>query len=120
MRMNTRSGFAVGALTLMSLLGACASRDEELRGRVDAILAADDSVGAIRFRLDNDRGTVTLAGTVTDQAYRRRAVALVRTTTGVTDVIDRIVVVPPTVSVDSTLGPGLGRRATTRMRPGHM
>lgn len=118
--MRARVGCSVGALMLMVLLAGCASRDEALLKRVDAALAADDSVGSIRFRLDIDGGTVTLSGTVADQAYRTRAVAVVRTTTGVTDVIDRIVVVPPAVPVDSALGSRLGPRRNSAMRPGHM
>ena len=120
MRTRARITGSIATLVLVSLLGGCASRDEELLERVDAALAADDSVGAIRFRLDTDRGTVTLAGTVTDQAYRRRAVAVVRTTTGVADVIDRIVVVLPTIPVDSALGPNRAPPSTRGMRRGHM
>ncbi len=120
MRTRARVGGAVGALVLVLLLAGCASRDEALLAQVDAALAADDSVGSIRFRLDIDKGTVTLSGTVADQAYRTRAVAVVRTTTGVTDVIDRIVVVPPTVPTDSVLGPRPRPRRTSALRPGHM
>lgn len=120
MRVRARVGCSVGALMLLVLLAGCASRDEALLARVDAALAADDSVGSIRFRLDSDRGTVTLSGTVADQAYRTRAVAVVRKTTGVADVIDRIVVVPPKVSVDSVSGPSARPRRSSAMRPGHM
>lgn len=107
------------ALTALAVIG-CGSRDEALRVRVDAALAADDSVGSIRFRLDTDGETVTLSGTVSHPAYRRRAVAIAKSTTGVSDVIDRIVVVAPVAPVDSTTAPAGAQPSARRSRMGHM
>ncbi|WKW11920.1 BON domain-containing protein [Pseudogemmatithrix spongiicola] len=107
------------SLSALALLLGCESGEEKLRERVDAALAADDSVGNYRFGLDADGGRMTVSGTVPDVAYRRRAVAIVTATSGVTDVIDRIVVAP-VVPVDSTSAPAGARAPAPGGRMGHM
>ena len=120
--MCTRAVTGLSALALATVLAACGPTDATIRERVDSALAADDSVGAVRFAIDSRDRSITLSGTVTAQAMRQRAVAVAKATTGVTDVIDRIVVVPPPATAtdsNAAVGPMAPGGAGGR-RPGHM
>ena len=100
---------------------ACSPTDATIRQRVDSALAADDTVGTVRFGIDNRDGILTLSGTVNTQALRARAVGVAKATAGVTDVIDRIVVVPPPSPADSTAAAQpMGMGGAGGRRPGHM
>jgi hypothetical protein len=60
--------------------------------KIKAKMALDDSVKARTIDVSTTRSTVTLSGTVGSAAEHDRAVALARETSGVTRVIDRLVV----------------------------
>ena len=62
--------------------------------KIKAKLALDDGVKSRTIDVTTNGTTVTLSGTVRTPAERSRAVALARETSGVTHVVDRIVVQP--------------------------
>jgi osmotically-inducible protein OsmY len=62
--------------------------------KIKAKMALDDSVKARAIDVSTQETVVTLSGTVQTPAERARAVALARETSGVTKVVDRIVVQP--------------------------
>lgn len=117
--MQRRHWLAYGAMAGF-LMSGCARGDAAVNARVDSALAADDSVGAIRLRVDTKDGIVTLSGTVPGQAMRLRALAVARQTNGITDVIDRIVVQPVSPSDSAGLGVAMPGGMPGRPRQGHM
>src|SRR5262249_55219836 len=63
--------------------------------RVYGRLHWDKALYSSPIQLNADGGGVTLRGTVPDTGARAKAVALARDTVGVTQVIDQLVVMPP-------------------------
>jgi len=62
--------------------------------KIKAKMALDDTVKSRSIDVTTNGSTVTLKGTVRTPAERTRAVALARETSGVTQVVDRLVVQP--------------------------
>jgi osmotically-inducible protein OsmY len=65
-----------------------------LTAKIKAKMALDDTIAARSIDVSTDGSTVTVSGKVPSAAARDRAVALARETAGVTEVIDRLEVVP--------------------------
>ena len=65
-----------------------------LTTKIKAKMALDDTVKSRSIDVTTNGSTVTLKGTVRTPAERTRAVALARETSGVTQVVDRLVVQP--------------------------
>ena len=63
-----------------------------LTSKIKAKMVLDDSVKAREIDVTTNGSVVTLTGTVRSQAERDRAMALARETTGVTKVVDRLVI----------------------------
>lgn len=61
-----------------------------LTAKIKAKMALDDSVKALNIDVDTSGSTVTLRGTVDNEAQRQRALLLARETAGVTQVVDRL------------------------------
>jgi hyperosmotically inducible protein len=68
--------------------------DAELSGKIKSKMALDDLVRARTIDVSTTAGVVTLGGTVTSIAEHDQAIRLARETTGVTRVVDRLLVVP--------------------------
>ena len=68
--------------------------DGSLSGRIKAKMALDDIVRARTIEVSTTDGVVTLEGTVKSVTERDQALRLARNTTGVTRVVDRLVVLP--------------------------
>lgn len=69
---------------------ACAQTDSGITTSVKTKMAADDTVKAYQIDVDTANGVVTLSGVVDTAAAKGQAVTLVRGTSGVRDVVDRI------------------------------
>jgi hyperosmotically inducible protein len=85
------------------MTAACAQSDAGVTTAVKSKLAADDTVKAYRIDVDTKDRVVTLKGEVDTAAAKARAVELARTTDGVRDVIDGMVVATgatPTTGID--------------------
>lgn len=65
--------------------------DGGLSAKITAKMALDDTVRARAIRVETHDGVVTLSGTVNSEIERATALELARDTTGVTNVIDRMV-----------------------------
>jgi hyperosmotically inducible periplasmic protein len=92
---------AVAAATTMT--AACAQSDVGVTTAVKSRLAADDTVKAYRIDVDTKDRVVTLRGEVDTEVAKTKAVQLARSTNGVRDVVDGLVVAPgatPTTGVD--------------------
>ncbi len=63
-----------------------------LTARIKAKMALDDTVKALNIDVDTNGSVVTLSGSVNSAAEHTKAVQLARETTGVTAVVDRLVV----------------------------
>ena len=71
-----------------------AAHDAAITSKIKAKMALDDTVKSRTIDVTTKGTTVTLSGTVRTPAERSRAVALTRETSGVTQVIDHLVVQP--------------------------
>lgn len=63
-----------------------------LTAKIKAKMALDDTVKALAIDIDTQGGVVTLSGSVHSEAERAKALQLARDTTGVTSVVDRLVI----------------------------
>jgi hyperosmotically inducible periplasmic protein len=63
-----------------------------LTGKIKAKMALDDTVKALTIDVDTKGSVVTLSGTVHSEAEHAKALQLARETSGVTSVVDRLVV----------------------------
>jgi hypothetical protein len=86
-RLDERAGRVAGNV------GAFLS-DAELSGKIKSKMGLDDVVRARTIAVSTDAGIVTLEGTVRSVAEHDQAMRLARDTTGVTRVVDRLVVMP--------------------------
>jgi hyperosmotically inducible protein len=66
--------------------------DATLSGRIKSKMALDDLVRARGIDVSTTGGVVTLTGTVHSVGERDQALRLARDTTGVTQVVDRLLV----------------------------
>ncbi len=84
-KLDERAGRAAGKVD--DYLG-----DATLSGRIKSKMALDDLVRARAIDVSTTGGVVTLTGTVGSVGERDQALRLARNTTGVTQVIDRLLV----------------------------
>lgn len=63
-----------------------------LTAKIKAKMALDDTVRALSIDIDTKGSVVTLTGTVHSEAEHTKALQLARDTTGVTTVVDRLVI----------------------------
>ena len=63
-----------------------------LTAKIKAKMALDDTVKALSIDVDTKGGVVTLTGSVHSQAEHAKALQLARDTSGVTMVVDRLVI----------------------------
>jgi osmotically-inducible protein OsmY len=82
----------IAALAIALSAVACSQTDAGITTAVKTKLAADDVVKAYQIDVDTSRKVVTLTGTVDNAAAKSRAVEIARSTDGVTNVSDNIVV----------------------------
>lgn len=68
--------------------------DAGLSGKIKSKMALDEVVRARSIEVSTTDGIVTLTGTVRSAAERDQAIRLAHDTTGVTRVVDRMVVLP--------------------------
>jgi hyperosmotically inducible protein len=68
-------------------------------------MVADDTVKARDINVDTQNGVVTLKGEVKSQSEETKAVEIARTTKGVREVVDQLVIVPDTAA---SSGSGIG------------
>ena len=82
----------IAAIAVALSTAACGQTDAGITTAVKGKLAADDQVKAYQIDVDTERKVVTLTGTVDTAMAKSRAVEIARTTDGVTNVTDNIVV----------------------------
>jgi hypothetical protein len=88
--------------------------NQEVIGRVYGRLHWDKVLFATPIELEvQGGGTVILRGAVADEAARRRAVALVRDTVGVAQVVDELAVAPAPRAIPVVPGPAAVKETTT-------
>ena len=88
-----QTGAAIGEKTAIAASRLSESLEEgSLTAKIKAKMVLDDMVKARDISVSTEGTTVTLTGTVHSQDERNRSVALARETTGVTSVIDRLIV----------------------------
>ena len=94
----------LGAIAVAaSMTAACSQSDAGITTAVKSKFAADDTVKAYRIDVDTKDKVVTLKGDVETAAARERAIEIARSTEGVRDVVDGLVLAPapaPTSGVD--------------------
>jgi osmotically-inducible protein OsmY len=66
-------------------------RDKDLATIVQGRLRFDPVVDGLNIGVQIDNGVATLSGTIPDQSHRARAVSIAEGTTGVTEVVDKMV-----------------------------
>ncbi len=84
----------VSALLVSGLAIACSSTDAGITTKVKSQFAADDTVKAYEINVTTNGGVVTLEGDVDSAAAKAQAVQIARTTEGVKDVVDQLVIDP--------------------------
>ena len=72
---------------------AASATDIAITAKVNAALAADDSLSALKIDVDTEAGKVELTGTAPDEAARERATTLAAAVEGVVTVENRLTVV---------------------------
>jgi osmotically-inducible protein OsmY len=77
-----------------SMSAACAQSDAGVTTAVKSKLVADETVKAYKIDVDTKNRVVTLKGEVDSEVARSRAVELAKSTEGVRDVVDSMVVAP--------------------------
>jgi hyperosmotically inducible protein len=71
---------------------ACAQTDAGITTNIKSKMAVDDAVKAYQLNVDTRNGVVTLTGDVDSQRAKDRAVQIARSTGGVREVVDHIMV----------------------------
>ena len=95
--MKRISAFA-SALMLAAVAVACSSTDAGITTNVKSKFAADDTVKAYEIDVTTRNGVVTLSGDVDSAAAKEQAVLIARSTEGVADVVDQLVIIPDTAA----------------------
>jgi hypothetical protein len=95
--MKRISAFA-SALMLAAVAVACSSTDAGITTNVKSKFAVDDTVKAYEIDVTTRNGVVTLSGDVDSAAAKEQAVLIARSTEGVADVVDNLVITPETAA----------------------
>jgi len=90
--MSKKSAGLLCALALSFATTAYAQTDATLTASVKTKLAADDTVKASSVHVTTNEHVVTLSGAVPSKAAKDRAIAIAKSTTGVTTVVDKLTV----------------------------
>jgi hyperosmotically inducible protein len=86
----------LGAVAIATTMTAgCSQTDMGITTSVKSKLAADDTVKANRIDVDTKDKVVTLKGEVQSEVAKNRAIEIAKTTNGVRDVVDVLIVAPP-------------------------
>jgi osmotically-inducible protein OsmY len=87
------TGAAIGETVAAGAAKAETALEEgSLTAKIKAKMALDDTVKALTIDVDTNGTVVTLSGSVHSETERAKALQLSRETSGVTSVIDRLVV----------------------------
>jgi hyperosmotically inducible periplasmic protein len=70
--------------------GTAAAADATITTKINAALAADDKLKAIKINVDTSNGRVVLTGSAPDSGSRDRATVLAKAVEGVVDVDNRL------------------------------
>lgn len=89
--MNQQRNALIGALVAV-VTAACGPTDEGIGTKVKANMTADETVKSAQVDVGVQKKIVTLSGTVDTPAIQQRAVAVARSTDGVTEVVDRMTI----------------------------
>ena len=100
-RTTSLLGIAAFALSIC----ACSKSDPGITKEVRTKLAADDTVKAYKIDVETSKTVVTLTGTIDSPSARIRAFELARATTGVTGVVDQLILTPPAVATSGVKAP---------------
>ena len=100
--MQQRLAILLSAASLV-ITAACSHSDAGITTAVKAKMATDSSVKASEINVDTHNHVVTLNGTVGSQVEKDRAVLIARDTSGVTSVVDDIVIGPVPAATSGSL-----------------
>jgi hyperosmotically inducible protein len=90
-------------LPALLLTVACSQPDPVITAKIKTSMAADGTVSATEIEVATKNKVVTLTGNLNSQAEKDRALAIARSTSGVTDVVDMLAV---RTSADTGNAPG--------------
>lgn len=82
----------LAGIIVMAAVAGCSPTDAAITAQVNNRLTADDTTKVSRIDVTTANKVVTLEGSVDSTAIKSKAVDLARTTNGVTDVVDKLVV----------------------------
>ena len=85
-------GILAGIIVMAVAIAGCSPTDAAVTAQVKNRLTTDDTTKVSRIDVTTASKVVTLAGNVDSAAIKSKAVDLARTTNGVTDVVDKLVV----------------------------
>ena len=85
-------GIVAGVIVMAVAIAGCSPTDAAVTAQVKNRLTTDDTTKVSRIDVTTASKVVTLAGNVDSAAIKSKAVDLARTTNGVTDVVDKLVV----------------------------
>jgi hyperosmotically inducible periplasmic protein len=103
--MKSRLLLSVG---LALFVTACSQTDTGITTSVKSQMVADDTVKARNINVDTLNGVVTLKGEVKSQAEETKAVQIARSTKGVSEVVDQLVIVPDSAASAGAESSGVG------------
>ena len=114
-----KSRLLLGLLAPAVFLIGCSQSDPGITTSVKTQLMADELVKARNINVDTRDKVVTLTGTVQSAAEEAKALQIARSTKGVADVVDKIVIAPepgaaPTTgtTADTSIGTAAGEAVT--------
>src|SRR5215469_2086334 len=95
--MKTRISRLLVLLMILGLGAACtkAPNDAQITSDIQSRLAADSGLNGKQISVQSDHGSVTLGGTVDNQAQRDAAARYAASAAGVKQVINNLQVTPP-------------------------
>ena len=91
-QIDNSSATVPSAATEMKNDAQVAANDMAITTKVNAALAADDQLSALKIDVDTEAGNVALTGTAPDEASRARATTLTAAVDGVVTVDNRLTV----------------------------
>jgi osmotically-inducible protein OsmY len=91
-QIDNSSATVQSAATEMKNDAQVAANDMAITTKVNAALAADDQLSALKIGVDTEAGNVALTGTAPDEASRARATTLTAAVDGVVTVDNRLTV----------------------------
>lgn len=95
-------GILAGIIVMAVAIAGCSPTDAAITAQVKNRLTTDDTTKVSRIDVTTASRVVTLAGSVDSGAIKSKAVDLARTTNGVADVVDKLVV--PAQNTQAAIG----------------